>query len=76
MNATAISRDKKVRVPICDRVVPVIQDTYVTMDFGTGCLKITPAHDENDYQIGQQHSLEIVDIFNPDATLNCEWASL
>lgn len=63
-------KDKKVRVPICDRVVPVIQDTYVTMDFGTGCLKITPAHDENDYQIGQQHSLEIVDIFNPDATLN------
>ena len=63
-------KDKKVRVPVCDRVVPVIQDTYVTMDFGTGCLKITPAHDENDYQIGQQHDLEIVDIFNPDATLN------
>jgi valyl-tRNA synthetase len=63
-------KDKKVRVPICDRVVPVIQDTYVTMDFGTGCLKITPAHDENDYQIGQQHNLEIVDIFNSDATLN------
>jgi valyl-tRNA synthetase len=61
---------KKVRVPICGRVVPVIQDTYVTMEFGTGCLKITPAHDENDYRIGQEHDLEIVDIFNPDATLN------
>jgi valyl-tRNA synthetase len=63
-------KDKKVRVPICDRVVPVIQDTYVTMEFGTGCLKITPAHDENDYRIGQEHGLEIVDIFNLDATLN------
>ncbi|MGB5189229.1 valine--tRNA ligase [Robiginitalea sp.] len=63
-------KGKKVRVPICDRVVPVIQDTYVTMEFGTGCLKITPAHDENDYQIGQQHGLEIVDIFHPDARLN------
>ncbi|MDM9632350.1 valine--tRNA ligase [Robiginitalea aurantiaca] len=63
-------KGKKVRVPICDRVVPVIQDSYVTMDFGTGCLKITPAHDENDYKIGQQHGLEIIDIFNSDATLN------
>jgi valyl-tRNA synthetase len=61
---------KKVRVPICDRVVPVIQDEYVTMDFGTGCLKITPAHDENDYEIGRKYDLELVDIFNPDGTLN------
>ncbi|MDX1333637.1 MAG: valine--tRNA ligase, partial [Robiginitalea sp.] len=61
---------KKVRVPLCDRVVPVIQDEYVTMEFGTGCLKITPAHDENDYEIGQKYNLELVDIFNPDGTLN------
>ncbi|MCO5724854.1 valine--tRNA ligase [Robiginitalea marina] len=61
---------KRVRVPICDREVPVIADPYVSMEFGTGCLKITPAHDENDYRIGQQHDLEIIDIFNPDATLN------
>ncbi|MFZ9004830.1 MAG: class I tRNA ligase family protein, partial [Robiginitalea sp.] len=61
---------KNVRVPICDRVVPVIQDEYVAMDFGTGCLKITPAHDENDYEIGRKHGLELVDIFNADGTLN------
>ncbi|MDG1570755.1 valine--tRNA ligase [Robiginitalea sp. M366] len=61
---------KRVRVPICDREVPVIPDPYVTMEFGTGCLKITPAHDVNDYELGQKHGLEIVDIFNPDATLN------
>ena len=61
---------KKVRVPLCDRVVPVIRDEYVTMEFGTGCLKITPAHDENDYRIGQKHDLEFIDIFNEDATLN------
>lgn len=63
-------KGKKVRVPICGRVIPVIQDAYVAVDFGTGCLKITPAHDENDYRIGQEHDLDIVDIFNPDATLN------
>ncbi|MEJ2584945.1 MAG: valine--tRNA ligase [Robiginitalea sp.] len=61
---------KHVRVPLCDRVVPVIQDDYVAMDFGTGCLKITPAHDENDYEIGKKHDLELVDIFNADGTLN------
>ncbi len=61
---------KQVRVPICDRVIPVMADPYVTMEFGTGCLKVTPAHDENDYVLGQKHGLEIIDIFNPDATLN------
>ncbi|MBC2839083.1 valine--tRNA ligase [Robiginitalea sp. SC105] len=61
---------KTVRVPICDREVPVIPDEYVTMEFGTGCLKVTPAHDENDYVLGEKHGLELVDIFNPDATLN------
>lgn len=61
---------KQVRVPICGRVIPVIADPYVAMEFGTGCLKVTPAHDENDYVLGQKHGLEIIDIFNPDATLN------
>ena len=61
---------QQVRVPLCDRLVAIIPDDYVTMEFGTGCLKITPAHDPNDYEIGQKHGLEIIDIFNPDATLN------
>jgi len=61
---------KKVIVPICNRVVPIIADDYVDMEFGTGCLKITPAHDVNDKEIGDRHSLEIVDILNEDATLN------
>jgi len=61
---------KKVLVPFINRSIPVITDEYVDMEFGTGCLKITPAHDENDYVIGQKHDLEIVDILNPDGTLN------
>ncbi|NNF20054.1 MAG: valine--tRNA ligase [Flavobacteriaceae bacterium] len=61
---------KQVIVPICNRKIPVIADEYVDMEFGTGCLKITPAHDVNDQQIGQKHGLDIIDIFNPDATLN------
>lgn len=61
---------KTVIVPICNREIPVIADDYVDMEFGTGCLKVTPAHDENDYALGQRHELEIVDIFNDDATLN------
>ncbi|HEX9825114.1 MAG TPA: valine--tRNA ligase [Flavobacteriaceae bacterium] len=61
---------KHVIVPICDRVVPIIADKYVDMEFGTGCLKITPAHDVNDKEIGDRHNLEIVDILNDDATLN------
>lgn len=63
-------KGKNVIVPICDRLIPVIEDTYVTMDFGTGCLKVTPAHDANDKQLGDRHKLESIDIFNPDATLN------
>ncbi|MCK9255612.1 MAG: valine--tRNA ligase, partial [Bacteroidales bacterium] len=63
-------KDKKVIVPILDRVVPVIFDSYVDMEFGTGCLKITPAHDINDYEIGIRHNLESIDIFNDDGTLN------
>jgi valyl-tRNA synthetase len=57
-------------VPICGRRVPIICDAYVDMEFGTGCLKVTPAHDPNDYELGQRHGLEVVDIFHPDGTLN------
>jgi valyl-tRNA synthetase len=63
---------KFVFVPLINRRIPVIVDEYVTMDFGTGALKITPAHDMNDYQIGQKHNLEVVDIFNEDGTLNAD----
>jgi valyl-tRNA synthetase len=62
--------DKKAIVPIVNRVVPIIKDAYVSLDLGTGCLKVTPAHDENDKVLGEKHKLDIVDIFNADATLN------
>ncbi|MBA6153293.1 valine--tRNA ligase [Gelidibacter maritimus] len=61
---------KNVIVPICNRIVPIIADDYVDMEFGTGCLKITPAHDINDKEIGDRHNLMVVDILNDDATLN------
>lgn len=61
---------KRVLVPLVNRSVPVIQDEYVEMDFGTGCLKITPAHDTNDYEIGLRHGLEVIDTFNDDGTLS------
>lgn len=61
---------KKVIVPLVNRVVPIIADDYVDMEFGTGCLKITPAHDINDYEIGIKHNLESIDIFNDDGTIN------
>lgn len=63
-------RGKKAIVPICDRVIPIIEDEYVDVEFGTGCLKVTPAHDENDKNLGDKHNLEVIDIFNEDATLN------
>lgn len=63
-------KGKKVIVPVCNRVVPIIEDDYVDVEFGTGCLKITPAHDENDKMIGDRHNLEIVDILNDDGSLN------
>ena len=59
----------KVCVPLVGRVVPVIEDRYVEIEFGTGCLKVTPAHDKNDYMLGQTHKLEIIDIFNEDGTV-------
>jgi valyl-tRNA synthetase len=63
-------RGKKAVVPICGRIIPIIEDEYVDIEFGTGCLKVTPAHDMNDKTLGEKHNLEIVDIFNEDATLN------
>ncbi|MES2574177.1 MAG: valine--tRNA ligase [Bacteroidota bacterium] len=63
-------KGKKAIVPICGRVIPIIEDEYVDVEFGTGCLKVTPAHDVNDKALGEKHNLEIIDIFNEDATLN------
>ena len=63
-------KGKKLRVPIANRLVPVIFDAYVDPEFGTGCLKVTPAHDVNDKALGDKHGLEIIDIFNENATLN------
>ncbi len=63
-------KGKKVIVPIANRIIPIIEDEYVDMEFGTGCLKVTPAHDMNDKALGDKHGLEVIDIFNDDATLN------
>ena len=63
-------KGKKVIVPLVGRVVPVIEDRYVDIEFGTGCSKVTPAHDTNDYMLGKTHHLESIDIFNPDATIS------
>jgi len=63
-------KGKKAIVPICNRIVPIIEDEYVDIEFGTGCLKVTPAHDVNDKELGDKHQLEVIDIFNEDATLN------
>ena len=63
-------KGKKAIVPICGRVIPIIEDEYVDIEFGTGCLKVTPAHDMNDKALGEKHNLEIIDIFNEDATMN------
>ncbi|WP_289860876.1 valine--tRNA ligase [uncultured Muribaculum sp.] len=63
-------RGKKVIVPLVGREIPVIEDAYVDIEFGTGCLKVTPAHDMNDNMLGQKHSLETIDIFNEDGTIS------
>jgi valyl-tRNA synthetase len=63
-------KGKKAIVPISGRIIPIIEDEYVDVEFGTGCLKVTPAHDQNDKMLGDKHNLEIIDIFNDDATLN------
>lgn len=63
-------KGKKVIVPLVGRVIPVIEDDYVDINFGTGCLKVTPAHDVNDYMLGEKYGLEAIDIFNDDATIS------
>jgi len=63
-------KGKKAVVPLSGRVIPIIEDTYVDIEFGTGCLKVTPAHDENDKALGEKHKLEVIDIFNDNASLN------
>jgi len=63
-------KGKKAIVPICNRVIPIIEDEYVDIEFGTGCLKVTPAHDENDKMLGEKHNLEVIDILNDDGSLN------
>lgn len=63
-------KGKSVYIPLIDRKIPVIEDSYVDMEFGTGCLKVTPAHDLNDYELGIKHNLPVIDILNDDGTLN------
>ena len=63
-------KGRKVIVPLVNRVIPVIEDRYVDIEFGTGCLKVTPAHDTNDYMLGKTHQLETIDIFNADGTIS------
>jgi valyl-tRNA synthetase len=63
-------KGKTVLVPLINREIPIIEDEYVEMEFGTGCLKVTPAHDLNDYELGQKHNLPVIDILNDDGTLN------
>ena len=65
-------KGKHVRVPGVGRVIPIIEDRYVEIGFGTGCLKVTPAHDVNDYALGQKYNLKTIDIFTPDAHLNMD----
>ncbi len=65
-------RGKMAIVPIVNRVIPIIEDEYVDIEFGTGCLKVTPAHDPNDKVLGEKHNLEVIDIFNDDASLNSQ----
>jgi valyl-tRNA synthetase len=63
-------RGRDVALPLVDRVIPIIEDDHVDPEFGTGCVKVTPAHDPNDYEIGKRHDLEFINIMNPDGTLN------
>ncbi|MBQ6310641.1 MAG: valine--tRNA ligase [Bacteroidales bacterium] len=63
-------RGKKILIPLINKEIPIIEDDYVTMDFGTGCLKVTPAHDINDYEIGLRHKLPVLDIIDDDGCLN------
>lgn len=67
---TAHLKGKTVRIPLINREIPIIEDDYVDPEFGTGALKVTPAHDRNDYEIGKRHNLEVIDILNADGSLN------
>ena len=58
------------KLPLTDREIPVIADAYVDKEFGTGCVKITPAHDPNDFEVGKRHNLEEINVMNDDATIN------
>ena len=62
---------KMLKLPLTDREIPVIADPYVDKEFGTGCVKITPAHDPNDFEVGKRHNLAEINIMNDDATINC-----
>src|SRR5690606_18364197 len=61
---------KEVELPLCNRRIPIIADSYVDPEFGTGCVKITPAHDFNDYEVGQRHKLPLINILTPDGAIN------
>jgi valyl-tRNA synthetase len=63
-------KGKRATIPLINKSIPIIEDDYVAMDFGTGCLKVTPAHDLNDYELGRKHQLEVIDILNEDGSLN------
>ena len=63
-------KGKRAIIPLINRSIPIIEDSYVDMEFGTGCLKVTPAHDLNDYELGVKHKLEVIDILNDNGTLN------
>ena len=65
-----LAADARVVVPLVGRSIPVIRDEYVDIEFGTGALKVTPAHDVNDYMLGEKYGLETIDIFNDDGTIN------
>ncbi|TNE71190.1 valine--tRNA ligase [bacterium] len=65
-------KGKRVIIPLINKAIPIIEDDYVDIEFGTGCLKVTPAHDKNDNEIGIRHNLEVIDILNPDGTLNAD----
>jgi valyl-tRNA synthetase len=72
---TAHLKGKRVIVPLINREIPVIEDEYVDVGFGTGCLKVTPAHDVNDYMLGEKYNLPSIDIFNDNGTLNSNGGS-
>ena len=71
MTDTNTSSERLLKLPLTDREIPVIADPYVDKEFGTGCVKITPAHDPNDFEVGKRHNLAEINIMNDDATINC-----